>query len=360
MMRAAPAMATSTPPPTAAMNRAMPSGTEPCEAKELHLHVFLVLQDERDEQDQHHQGTGNRGPHHPGAGHLARFRGGRRRFGRPGAGKILGLRPAPRPPEPRQQDRCRPLGRRLYPRRPRWGTGWEKRRWDRGGQIRGESGSWRPYLSVAGRRTGCPCCPACPLHTKCADGERWPCGRRARCSRVWTARSGCWHGADDGIASQPRDAWSRRRCREHCRQRGVCERLPDRRSGKPGRDVLHPPAAPGHGLDRAVPARRGRTAVRGRGIRSEPPGGGRCACRPSAGQAGTLRRNALPGPPSGAVFGRRGARWSSAKSTSSPARISSSPSAGPEFTGPRTGPPAHGSPAGRSWRSARTPCVRDP
>ena len=32
-MRAAPAMATSTPPPTAAMNKAMPSGTDPSRPK---------------------------------------------------------------------------------------------------------------------------------------------------------------------------------------------------------------------------------------------------------------------------------------------------------------------------------------
>ena len=80
--------------------------------------------------------------------------------------------------------------------------------------------------------------------------RRWP--RRNRC---------CWHRTDDGIASQPRDAWWRRRGREHCRQRGVRGRIPDCGPGEPGRDVLRPAAAPGHGLDRALPARRRKSCV---------------------------------------------------------------------------------------------------
>src|SRR6478735_1836744 len=56
------------------------------EAKELHLDVDLVLQNENDEQDQHHECAGDGSPDHARAGDLTGFRGGRRRGWRSSAG----------------------------------------------------------------------------------------------------------------------------------------------------------------------------------------------------------------------------------------------------------------------------------
>ena len=158
MMRAAPAMATRTPPPTAAMNKRDAERHVSLQPEELHLDVVLVLQDEGDQHDQHHQGAGDGGPDHSGAGDLARVR--PRRRGRqvlsgPGRQRAschpraLVRRSRARAPGPSQRRRpgspgCSRHRRIRLRRRFRAAAGPSPDCWDR---IPGVSGSWRPYLS---------------------------------------------------------------------------------------------------------------------------------------------------------------------------------------------------------------------